>query len=52
MYSGGKMKDLNSMIPAGLGWALTEANGINASGQIVGMGTINGVEHGYLLTPQ
>jgi len=52
VYSGGKMKDLNSMIPAGLGWALTEANGINASGQIVGMGTINGVEHGYLLTPQ
>jgi probable HAF family extracellular repeat protein len=52
VYSGGKMKDLNSMIPAASGWELTEANGINAAGQIVGMGTINGQEHGYLLTPQ
>ncbi|HYM76562.1 MAG TPA: HAF repeat-containing protein [Candidatus Dormibacteraeota bacterium] len=52
VYSGGKMKDLNSMIPAGSGWVLTEANGINAVGQIVGMGTINGQQHGYLLTPQ
>jgi len=52
VYSSGKMKDLNSMIPAGSGWELTEANGINAAGQIVGMGTINGQEHGYLLTPQ
>jgi probable HAF family extracellular repeat protein len=52
VYSGGKLKDLNSMIPAKSGWVLTEANGINASGQIVGMGTIKGAEHGYLLTPQ
>ena len=52
VYSSGKMKDLNSMIPAGSGWELTEANGINAAGQIVGMGTINGQEHAYLLTPQ
>ena len=52
VYSGGKIKDLNTMIPAGSGWVLIEANGINASGQIVGMGTINGQEHGYLLTPQ
>lgn len=52
VYSGGKIKDLNSMIPAGSGWVLTEANGINSTGQIVGMGTINGQTHGYLLTPQ
>lgn len=52
VYSGGKMKDLNKMIPAGSGWVLIEADGINSSGQIVGMGTRNGVEHGYLLTPQ
>jgi len=52
VYRGGKMKDLNSMIPAGSGWELTEANGINSAGQIVGMGTIHGQEHGYLLTPQ
>ena len=52
VYSGGKIKDLNLLIPAGSGWELTEANGINTSGQIVGMGTIKGQQHGYLLTPR
>jgi len=52
VYSAGKIKDLNSMIPAGSGWVLIEGDGINASGQIVGMGMHNGQEHGYLLTPQ
>jgi probable HAF family extracellular repeat protein len=52
VYSGGKMKDLNTMIPAKSGWVLIEAASINASGQIVGMGTHNGQEHGFLLTPQ
>ncbi len=52
VYSGGKIKDLNKMIPAGSGWTLIEANGINSSGQIVGLGMHNGQEHGYLLTPQ
>jgi probable HAF family extracellular repeat protein len=52
VYSGGKIKDLNTMIPAKSGWVLIEGDSINASGQIVGMGTINGQEHGYLLTPQ
>ena len=52
VYSGGKIKDLNGMIPAKSGWVLTEADGINASGQIVGMGTHNGKERAFLLTPQ
>ncbi|MGA7754736.1 MAG: hypothetical protein WCB05_18035 [Candidatus Sulfotelmatobacter sp.] len=52
VYSGGKMKDLNAMIPAKSGWVLINAASINASGQIVGMGTHNRQEHGYLLTPQ
>ncbi len=52
VYSNGQIKDLNGMIPAGSGWVLIDAEGINASGQIVGMGTHNGQEHGYLLTPQ
>lgn len=52
VYSGGKMKDLNKMIPAGSGWVLIEADSVNASGQIVGMGMHSGQEHGYLLTPQ
>jgi probable HAF family extracellular repeat protein len=52
VYSSGKMKDLNKIIPTGSGWVLIEANGINSAGQIVGLGTHNGQEHGYLLTPQ
>jgi probable HAF family extracellular repeat protein len=46
------MKDLNKLIPTGSGWVLTEADGINASGQIIGMGTHSGQEHAFLLTPQ
>lgn len=52
VYSGAKIKDLNSLIPAKSGWVLNEADAINNSGQIVGTGAINGQEHGYLLTPQ
>ena len=52
VYSAGKMKDLNKMIPAGSGWVLIEADSVNASGQIVGMGMHSGQEHAYLLTPQ
>jgi probable HAF family extracellular repeat protein len=52
VYSGGKIKDLNKLIPSGSGWVLIEADGINAVGQIVGMGMHKGQEHAYLLTPQ
>jgi probable HAF family extracellular repeat protein len=52
VYSSGKIKDLNKMIPAGSGWVLIEARGINAAGQITGMGMHNGQEHAFLLTPQ
>jgi probable HAF family extracellular repeat protein len=52
VYSGGKFQDLNKLIPAGTGWMLVEANGINASGQIGGLGTIKNAEHAYLLTPR
>ena len=31
---------------------LNEAFGINDAGQVVGLGTVNGVLHGFLLTPQ
>jgi probable HAF family extracellular repeat protein len=45
------MQDLNNLIPAGSGWVLGQAVDINDSGQIVGVGTINGQTHAYLLTP-
>lgn len=52
VYSGGKIKDLNKLIPANSGWVLQEADGINNAGQIVGSGTHKGQPHAFLLTPQ
>ena len=43
--------DLNNLIPSGSGWILGGAYDINASGQIVGYGTINGETHAYLMNP-
>jgi probable HAF family extracellular repeat protein len=51
IYSGGRMRDLNSLIPANSGWVLTEAREINNSGQIVGNGIKDGHQRGFLLTP-
>lgn len=48
---GGALTDLNTLIPAGSGWTLEQANGINDRGQIVGAGLYNGALHAYLLTP-
>jgi probable HAF family extracellular repeat protein len=43
--------DLNDLISPDSGWVLQSATGINASGQIVGVGVINGVQRSFLLTP-
>lgn len=45
------MRDLNDLISPNTGWVLKNANGINDSGWITGTGTINGLEHAFLLTP-
>jgi len=45
------MQDLNQLIPSNSGWTLSIANAINVLGQITGQGTINGQQHGFLLTP-
>jgi probable HAF family extracellular repeat protein len=45
------MQDLNSLIPSNSGWSLSLATAINVRGQITGQGTINGQQHGFLLTP-
>jgi CSLREA domain-containing protein len=45
------MLDLNAAIPQNSGWMLIEARGISDNGKIAGYGTINGVQHAYLLTP-
>lgn len=45
--------DLNCLIPAGIGWTVTEARDINDAGQIAGFGVNieSGVTHGLLLRP-
>jgi hypothetical protein len=46
------MQDLIDLIPAGSGWTLQYAFGINDAGQIVGRGTYQGQpDQAYLLTP-
>jgi uncharacterized membrane protein len=44
--------DLNDLIDPKLGWTLTEATGINDDGVIVGSGTLNGSQRGYILVPK
>jgi hypothetical protein len=45
------MLDLNELIPDDAGWeALTEATGINARGEIVGIGARNSRMRAFLLT--
>jgi len=51
VYSDGTMLDLNNLLEDAPGWTLISASGINDAGQIIGLGTYNGVTHGYLLTP-
>lgn len=48
---GGTATALDTLLPAGSGWTLRQANGINDRGQIVGAGLHNGALHAYLLTP-
>ncbi|MCU7728323.1 hypothetical protein ODJ79_31810 [Actinoplanes sp. KI2] len=49
--SGTTITALDTLVPAGSGWTLREANGINDRGEIVGVGLHNGVLRGYRLTP-
>lgn len=46
---GGAIRDLNDLIPPNSGWVLKEARGINNAGDIVGYGTIGGVDHAFLV---
>jgi len=47
-----RLHDLNSVIPSGSGWVLTEAWAINNAGQIVGTGiNPSGQTHAFLVAP-
>lgn len=47
---GGSPIDLNTLIPAGSGWNLLSAEGVNEAGDIVGFGTYQGSTRAFLLT--
>jgi probable HAF family extracellular repeat protein len=52
IYTGGKLQDLNKLIPSGSGWVLTEATGINDTGQIVcNASSTTSYTHAFLLNP-
>ncbi|MCW5557440.1 MAG: hypothetical protein KIT22_06380 [Verrucomicrobiae bacterium] len=50
IYRDGELIDLNALIPSA-GWVLEEAQAINNAGQIVGLGSLNGVAAAFLLNP-
>ncbi len=52
LWQGGKVYELNTLVPPHSGWKLQNALGINARGQIIGNGIHNGIRRGFLLTPR
>jgi probable HAF family extracellular repeat protein len=48
----GRLVDLNTLLPSGSGWVLTQATEINNRGQILGIGSHNGQPRLFLLTPE
>jgi probable HAF family extracellular repeat protein len=49
---GTSLTDLNSKVTSkAADWVLSEASGINDTGVIVGVGTLSGAKHGYMLKP-
>jgi probable HAF family extracellular repeat protein len=50
-WQDGQIYDLNDLINTDSGFVLLNAYDINNKGQIVGLGTINGEGHAFLLTP-
>jgi probable HAF family extracellular repeat protein len=51
LWRDGKLLDLNDLVEGGSGVVLDYAYDINDTGVIIAMGTLDGVEHAYLLTP-
>ena len=52
LWRGGRVYNLNALIPPGTGWILQEAVALNNQGWIIGNGKHNGVAHAFLLRPR
>ncbi|MCP4133884.1 MAG: DUF3466 family protein [bacterium] len=52
IYENGQKENLQDILPANSGWALTDAIDINIKGEIIGKGTLDGEEHSFLLRPK
>jgi hypothetical protein len=51
LYVNGRAYDLDALLPANSGWEIVHATGINASGQIVGVGYYHGSLAGFSMKP-
>ncbi len=51
LWVDGTPTDLNERLEPGSGWVLKEARDVNAFGQVVGTGTLDGASHAFLLSP-
>lgn len=51
LYENGEMKDLNKLVACNTPWKLTEARAINDSGQIIGVGSLDGEVRTFRLDP-
>jgi probable HAF family extracellular repeat protein len=51
-WQGGRVVDLNTLLPSNSGWRLYFAFGVGKQGQVVGVGVHNGQLRAYLLTPE
>jgi probable HAF family extracellular repeat protein len=52
LWRNGTIYDLNELVDLEAGWVLEYANDINNTGQIVGIGELNGSNHAFLLNPE
>ncbi len=53
VYKNGRMTDLNALLPSGSGWEIAEALDVNDTGEITGLGYVNGsqIPHAFILKP-
>ena len=51
VWTGERVLYLNDLLPPDTDWFIREAFDVNNFGQIVGQAELNGVQHGYLLSP-